>query len=321
MGARPVCRSGEAISRYVRMTATGAIVPPSGAARLRWQVRKVGGGTRRDVALTRAEPGGLRAIATRGHVAPAPATVSRRIVEHARATAISAPPDAKQLSSNEGFGRRLHDRNHEAGKRVANGNEALPERSVVAELHAPMPRAATEDAIDLREGVGTRFFLHRATLSQCPQGGAHPARVDQRGRCTGGLLFGATRYAHGPLDVEHTSRAQPLNERVEIAKHVDAHSAPQVVSIDEIQPQSLADEYEGRWRHDHLGHYTRGGLRGEEGHWRQAYVQCRATASELFLERQLRRGSRTTAAIFRCDERAPRDVLSEGPWFEGRGPG
>jgi 4-hydroxy-3-methylbut-2-enyl diphosphate reductase len=157
----------------------------------------------------------------------------------------------------------------------------LLERTIVTELHASMTGTATENAVDLDECVGAHFFDDGAALSECSERSAHTPRVHQSGRGTGRLLFGATRNSNSSFGIEHAGGPQPLNQRVEIAKYVNAYATPEVVRVYEVQPQPLADKNEGRRRNDHLGLYrTGGGLRGDENHWRQAYVPTLSPASE-----------------------------------------
>ena len=245
-------------------------------------IRELARRFRRDVALARPEARRLCPIAAGGHVAPAPAPVPRRVVENPRASPIGAPPDAKQLTTDQRFGGRLDDRDHEPGERVTDRHEALVERSIVAELHAAVSRAASQHAIDLGERVGTRLLEDGASFGQRPQRRAHATRIDQRRGGSGRLLLGAAADAARPFGVEHTRGAEPLNERVEVAEHIDAHAAPQVVGVDEVQPQSLADEDEGRWRDDHLA----------SAHPRQPARRGGPLAPSIRVELALRQASR-----------------------------
>lgn len=241
--------------------------------------REIARRLRGDVAFARAESRCLGPISTGRHVTPAPATVPCRVEEDSRTPAIGAAPDAKQLPADQRFGGRFDHRDHEAGECVSHRHEALAERAVVAKLHATVSGTAAQDAVDLDERVGARLFDDRAPLRERPQGGTHSASVHEGGRCPGRLLLGATRDADGPFRIEHSGGAQPLYECVEVPEHIDPHAPPQVIGVHEIQPQTLTDEYEGR--PDHRGYYTGGGLRGDEGHWRQAYVASPARASEF----------------------------------------
>ena len=201
-------------------------------------------------------------------------------MEYARAAPIGAAPDAQEFTTDERFGGRFNDRNHEASEGITDRHEALAERSVVTEFHATVPGAATEHAIDLDERIGTGLLHNRTTLGERAQGGADTAGIDERGRSTSRLLLRTARDANGTLGIEYASGAEPLNEGIEVAQDVHAHTAPEVVRVYEVQPEPLADENEGRRGNDHLGQNT-GGLRGNKSHWRQAYVSTLATASEI----------------------------------------
>jgi hypothetical protein len=235
-----------------------------------------------NIPLPGAEPSRLGAVAAGCHVAPAASPVARRVVEDARATSVSASTHAQELTAYQRFGRRLDDWNHETGERVSDRHEALLERAIVTKLHTAVTGASTEHAIDLDECVGACLFEDGATFGKRAQGGANSTRIDKGGGGTGRLLFGASRDANCSLGVKHAGGTQPLNQGVEIAKHIDTDATPQVVRIHEVQPEPLADENEGRRRNDHLGVYrTGGGLRGDKSHWRQAYVATLSTASEM----------------------------------------
>jgi hypothetical protein len=67
--------------------------------------------------------GRFGAIAAGGHVAPATAAVFGVIEEDALTARIGASSDARKLAENERIGRRLDDRDNEAGERVSDGNE------------------------------------------------------------------------------------------------------------------------------------------------------------------------------------------------------
>src|SRR5689334_20465503 len=109
---------------------------------------------------------GLRAIATRCHVAPAAASVLGIVEEHALAPRIGAAAHAIQFAEDECVGRGLDDRDDQAGEGVADGNERSNEGAVVSKLHSARAGAAAEDAIDLRESVRSYAFAHRSAFGE-----------------------------------------------------------------------------------------------------------------------------------------------------------
>ncbi len=82
-------------------------------------------------------------------------------------------------------------------------------------------------------------------LGECPEGAADPSCVEQRGGCTGGLLFRTSHDGDAAVMIDHTDGGQPLQHRAEVAEGVAAYTELDVVRVDEIQPETIADEDEG----------------------------------------------------------------------------
>ena len=188
--------------------------------------------------------GGLRAIAAGGHVAPAAPSILRIVEEHALAARVRATAHAIQLAEDECIGRGLDDRNDESGERVAHGDERSHERAVAAELDATRTGATTEHAIDLGERVFAHALARWSAFGERTERTAHPARIDERGCRAGGLLVRSTPNAVAALGVEDERRLEPAHETLEVAQRIEASQA--VLAVDEVQPQSLSDEHEGR---------------------------------------------------------------------------
>src|SRR5256885_333661 len=94
---------------------------------------------------------GLRAVAARGHVAPAAAAVLRRVEEDVGAALIGAAARARDLAGDERIGGRVDDGEHEPGERVADADERARVAAVRALLDPARDRAAAEDPVDLGE--------------------------------------------------------------------------------------------------------------------------------------------------------------------------
>src|SRR5262245_33436895 len=103
--------AGERSSRYVRTTSTRGLTARRAERRRSVRLELF--------AMAR----GLGAIAARGHVAPAAASVLRVVEEDALASLIRAAPDARELAEDERVGGGLDDRDHEARERVTDRDE------------------------------------------------------------------------------------------------------------------------------------------------------------------------------------------------------
>jgi len=200
------------------------------------------------------------AIAARRHVAPAASAILGPVEKHARATLVGTAPNAHELAQHERIGRRLDDGDHQACERVAYWNEAAHELSVRSTLETADARTSAQHAIDLAYGVLPNVIRCDAPLGQCAQHSAHAARVREGRRCACGLLLSAPPNTGCPFGVEHRRSFEPAEERVEITQRVGADAAVQIICVDEIQPQPLAEENElascvsdrfghgGKWR-------------------------------------------------------------------------
>src|SRR5689334_33124 len=73
---------------------------------------------------------GLGPVPARSHVTPPPSPVLGPVEEYARASPVGAATDPGQLADDQRISRALDDRNHQAGKRVANGNETTSEAAI-----------------------------------------------------------------------------------------------------------------------------------------------------------------------------------------------
>ncbi len=200
------------------------------------------------------------AIAARRHVAPAAPPVLRPVEKHARATLVGTAPNAHELAQHERIGGRLDDGDHQPCERVADRNEAAHELSVRSTLETADARTSAQHAIDLAYGVLSNIMCCDAPLGQRAQHRAHAARVREGRRCARRLLLSAPPNTGCPFGVEHRSSFEPAEERVEITQRVGADAAVQIICVDEIQPQPLAEENElascvsegfghgGKWR-------------------------------------------------------------------------
>jgi len=203
---------------------------------------------------------GFGAIAARRHVAPAASPILRSVEKHARATLVGTAANAHELAQHEGIGGRLDDGDHQACERVAHRNEAAYELSIRSTLETANARTPAQHAIDLAYGVLPNVMRRDATLGQRTQHRAHAACVREGRRRACRLLLSAPPNTGCPFGVQHRRSFEPAEERVEITQRVSADSAVQIIRVDEIQPQPLAEENElascvsdgfghgGKWR-------------------------------------------------------------------------
>ncbi len=186
----------------------------------------------------------FRAVAACRHVTPAATTVLRVVEEDALAASVGAAANPRELAEDECIGGGFDNGDHESGKGVADGDEGANERAVVTQLDAACAGAATEHAIDLGKAVGAYAFAGGTTLGERAQCAADAPCIDKCGGCASGLLLCATSNAGSAFRVEDDRRLEPTDERFEIAQCVV--SADAEFAIHEIEPESFADEHEGR---------------------------------------------------------------------------
>jgi hypothetical protein len=189
-------------------------------------------------------PRGLRAVPAGRHVAPAPATVLRLVLEHAPAPRIGAAPHASELIEDERVGGALDDGDEQTGERVAHGYERTREGAVGAQLDAARTRAATEHAIDLAERGESHVAREHPALGERTKDRAHAARVAEHGECSRRLLLRPPAHRRAALRVEHVCRLEPEHEPLEVVQCIGAADAS--VGVHEVEPQALRDEREHR---------------------------------------------------------------------------
>lgn len=194
--------------------------------------------------LARPMPRGLRAVATGRHVAPAAASVLGAVEEDASAARVAAAAHPAKLSGNERIGRVIHDRHHERCERVTTGHEVARVDTVGRELQSPGAGAASEHAVDFRHSVGPCVAGDAAVLGQRAECAAHPARVEQGGGGTSGLLFRASGDGNATVMVNHADGRQPLEHGAKVAQGVTPDAKLNVVGVDEIEPEAITDEDE-----------------------------------------------------------------------------
>ena len=189
-------------------------------------------------------PRGLGSVTARRHVTPATTPVLGSVEEHSRASPVGAPTDPGQLADDQRIGRALDDRNHQPGERVTNGHEAAGEATIAFRLETPGAGTPSQDPVDLGQSVGACFFGRVASFGERTQRRAHTPSIDKSRRSAGRLLHGAPSEPGGALGVDDVGRFQPLNERLELAQGIVPHTATEIVRVDEIEPEALADEDE-----------------------------------------------------------------------------
>ena len=210
--------------------------------------------------LAGAVTGGLGAVATGRHVAPATTAVLRAVEEHTATTGIVTATDAAQFTGDQRVGTVIHDRHHQCGECIATGDEIARVDTLGRELQASCAGAATEDAIDLADRISARVVRNRAMFGQRAQGTADTAGIEQGGRGTCRLLLSAAHDGDPAIMIDHANGGQPLQHGAEIPQGIAAYAKLDVVRVDEIEPEAIADEHEGAtigWCDDKCGH---GGL-------------------------------------------------------------
>jgi hypothetical protein len=170
----------------------------------------------------------------------------RAIVEHARTARVGAAAYATELAHHERVGSALHHRDHESRESVADRNEATREGPVTARLEATGAGAASKDPVDLRERVDARLLDDIAAFGQSAKRGAHTARIHEGGRRARRLLLRPPPKPGGPFRIHDVRGLEPLHERLEFTERIEPDAAPNVVGVDEVQPQPLANEDERR---------------------------------------------------------------------------
>lgn len=111
-----------------------------------------------------AVPSGLGSVAACGHVTPPAAAIPGLVLEHASASWIGAPSDARKLAQDERVTRTLHHGNEEAGEGITHRHERAREGSVTLEFEPASARTTAKHAIDLDESLGAHFLKGRAAL-------------------------------------------------------------------------------------------------------------------------------------------------------------
>ena len=221
--------------------------------------------------------GGLGPVTARGHVTPATSPVLGSVEEHSRAAPVGASTDPGQLADDQRIGGTLDDWNHQPRERVTNGNEATSEATVAFRLETPGAGAPSQDSIDLGQSISACLFGGVASFGERTERRAHASRIDESRRSAGRLLHGAPSQPGSALGVDDIGRFEPLNERLELAQGIVPHTATQIVRVDEVEPESLADENESRDVASWKRRRTRVGKRGLGAvfkHWRQSLPPC-----------------------------------------------
>jgi inosine/xanthosine triphosphatase len=100
----------------------------------------------------------------------------------------------------------------------------------------------------------------RAVLGQCPQDAANPASIEQR--CCGArwLLFRAPKDCCAPVVIDGAQRRHPFQHGREVTQCVTAYAEFDIVGVDEVEPDAVANEDEGaaiRWSDDQSRHKDR----------------------------------------------------------------
>ena len=162
----------------------------------------------------RARPmaGGLGAIATRPHVAPATQSVLGAVEKHAMAARIGTAAHARELRVHQCVGRRLDDGDHQTGERIARGHESAHVPALRARVEAARSRAPAEYPVDFHNGIVADPLGEVPLFGQHAERGAHPSGVDQRGRGGGRLQHRTSANAGGALVVDRSRFLTPGEE-------------------------------------------------------------------------------------------------------------
>lgn len=187
----------------------------------------------------------LGAVAAGGHVAPASATVLGAVEEDASASRIAAASHPAKLSSDQRIGAVVDDGHHEGGESVAAGDEVSRVRPVGRQLEASCTGAPAQHSIDFRDRIGACITRRRAMFGQRAERSSNAPRVQQRCGRPSRLLLSSAEYRYAALVIDNTDRRQPLEHGTKIAQRIAAHTEFDIIGIDEIEPQAVANEDEG----------------------------------------------------------------------------
>ena len=240
-------------SAWLRISVS-ALLPFPSAFRRKNRVQRQNSGSRKRTedderrsgahGLARAMPGGLGAVAAGCHVAPAPASILGAVEEDAAAARVAAAAHAAELSGDQRVGCIVHDRHHQRGEGVAAGDEIARVQPVARQLQAAGASASAQDTVDLRHRLAPGITAEGAVFRQGTKCASYPPRVEQRGGCAGWLLFGAAHDRAAPVVIDHPDRRKPFQHHAEITQCIPADAKLDVIGVDEIEPQAIADEHE-----------------------------------------------------------------------------
>ena len=189
--------------------------------------------------------GGLGAVSAGRHVAPATASVLGAVEEHAAAAGVAAAADAAKFTGDERVGAIVDDRHHQCGEGITTGDEVPRVGPVGRELQTSCAGAASEHPVDLGHRFGARVARDAAMFGEGPECAANPSRIEECGRGAGGLLLRSPHDRHAAVMVDHTDGGEPLQHGAEVAEGVAAYAELDVIGVDEIEPETIADEDEG----------------------------------------------------------------------------
>lgn len=198
--------------------------------------------------------GGLGAVAAGRHVTPATTAILGAVEEDPATAWIVAAAHATKFAGNQRIGAVVDDGHHERGKRIATSNKVARVGAIGRQLKSTSAGASTQHAIDLGHRVGAGVVGYGAVFSERPQCASNPSRVQQSGSGARRLLFGASHDCNPAVMIDDADRIQPLEHRAEVPQCVAAHAKLDVVRVDEIEPEAIADEYEraaiSRWNEE-----------------------------------------------------------------------